>query len=143
MMIRSRHQPPAASQLAAGGVLLHAVALLLAMLHGGYAALLATHGRELWRLDTYDTARAVPGGITTWAVLAAVAALLLLAGTATRREALTGAGASVAAVWLGALALGFLGDYTEDHNVAALPGLLSYGCWGMLAAVRAGAVVRR
>lgn len=120
------------------GLMDRVVAYLLAVLLGGYGALLALFGGSLWELDTYHAALAVPGGVVTWAVAAMVSAVLLLVGSAAELENIVGAGATLAAVWLIFFAIMFATSAATMGSPLALPGVLVYGVCGIVAATRAG-----
>lgn len=132
-----------ARAIAAGQVMERTVAYVLAVLHGGYGLLLAVHGQKLWALDTYAPALSVPGGVTTWGLVAIAAAVLLLVGTITRREAIVGAGATLSGLWLSIFAVMFAVATVRDGSTVALPGVLVYACMAVMAAARAGTAVGR
>lgn len=119
------------------------VTLALAGFHGVYAFLLIRYGEALWSLPTYDTAKAIPGGIYIWIFFALTSSALLLIGWALRREAFAGAGATVSAVWLAFFAITFGVDTIDDPTPVALPGVAIYGSVALIAAARAGVALGR
>lgn len=129
-------------EIAAGVVIERTVAYILAVLHGGYGALLALYGEQL-SLRTYGPALSVPGGTRTWAVFAIGAAVLLVIGTALRRERVVGAGATISGLWLSFFAVMFGIAAVQDTTPVALPGVLIYACVAVLAAARAGTAIGR
>lgn len=130
-------------EIAAGVVIERTVAYVLAVLHGGYGALLALYGEQLWALRTYGPALSVPGGTRTWAVFAIGAAVLLVIGTALRRERIVGVGATISGLWLSFFAVMFGIAAIQDTTPVALPGVLIYTCVAVLAAARAGTAIGR
>lgn len=120
------------------GVVEWVVAIALAVFHASYALLIVWHDTDLWSLRTYSAALAVPGSPTTWAVVAAAAAILLAAGTATGRERLVAYGAALSGLWLTFFALMFAIAAIGDSTPVAQPGVVIYSCVAVVAIARAG-----
>ena len=127
--------------LVVGDTMLRAVALGLALIHGGYAILLTLHGESLWALSVYDTAKSVLGGITFWIIIAVVASVTLIVGTFIRNEKVVGCGATISALWLAFFATAFGIDAYNDPTPVALPGVVIYGGTAIIAAARVGAAM--
>ena len=124
--------------LSAGDTMIGVVTLALAGFHGAYAFLLIRYGEALWSLPTYDTAKAMPGGVAIWTFFALMSSAFLLAGWAFKRETIAGVGATVSAVWLTFFAITFGMDAIDDPTPVALPGVAIYGSVALIAAARAG-----
>ena len=140
--MRRGHVDPA-SEFGAGDTMISVVTLALAGFHGAYAFLLIRYGEALWSLPTYDTAKAMPGGVYIWIFFAILSATLLFTGWASKREVIAGAGATVSAVWLVFFALTFGMDAMDDPTPVALPGIAIYGSVAFIAAARAGVALVR
>lgn len=123
----------------AGKVMLTVTAAALALIIGGYAALLLTYREALWALPTYDSAKAMPGGVDTWIMAALIAAFLLVIGIISKREHLIGVGSTISSVWLFFFAFSFGMDAYHDPTPVALPGVVIYSGLALMAAARVGA----
>lgn len=127
--------------ISTGRVMLQVVALALAGFHGLYGLLLITFGEALWALPPYDTAKMVPGGVYTWAVIAVSSCLFLLLGTIRSSETLVAVGAALSAMWLSFFAIAFGVDSLDDPTPVALPGVVIYGSATFIATARLGAAL--
>lgn len=118
--------------------------LALATILGIYGILLVIFGERLWSLSIYDTALAVPGGTTTWALTALVASIGTAWATVTDHLRWLQFFTFVSAVWFAFFALSFVYDLLETshpESVAASPMILVYGGVAVYSTIRSGLIV--
>lgn len=118
--------------------------LALATVLGIYGILLVIFGERLWSLSIYDTALAVPGDTTTWALTALGASIGTAWATMTDHLRWLQFFTFVSAVWFAFFALSFVYDLLDTahpESVAASPMILVYGGIAVYTTIRSGLIV--